>query len=153
MSLSKETIDRLKAQLLTSGLSQKDQPLFQIINTLIDAVRQAFGEIATVTGSSSGGGGGIAGQSFVTTNDDTGTLPNSFQIMAGNGIQFNRVGNRLIVSAVIPFARDGEDGERGPIGPPGPQGIQGLIGLMGPRGRDGESEITVIMNSGTTLIP
>lgn len=35
-------LDRLKSQLLTSGLSQKDQPLYQVINQLIDAVRQSI---------------------------------------------------------------------------------------------------------------
>jgi len=35
-------LDRLKSQLLTSGLQEKNQALFQIINQLVDAVKQNF---------------------------------------------------------------------------------------------------------------
>lgn len=48
-------LDRLKVTLLKSGLQQKDQPLFQVINTLIDYLRKSFGivqtDIADVSGS------------------------------------------------------------------------------------------------------
>lgn len=39
---SQPPFDRLKSQLLTSGLSQQNQPLFQVINQLIDAMRQSI---------------------------------------------------------------------------------------------------------------
>src|SRR5258708_372918 len=39
MGLDNASIDRLKAQLLTSGLQEKNQALFQIINQLIDSQR------------------------------------------------------------------------------------------------------------------
>lgn len=35
-------LDRLKSQLLTSGIQQQNQPLYQVINQLIDALRQAI---------------------------------------------------------------------------------------------------------------
>jgi hypothetical protein len=59
MALTAETIDRLKAQLLTSGLSQQNQPLFQVINLLIDAVRQSLSGVVALT--SSGGAAGPQG--------------------------------------------------------------------------------------------
>jgi hypothetical protein len=57
-------LDRLKAQLLTSGLSEQNQALFQIINQLIDALRQSTTEITTIieTVSAAGSPGGSNGQ-------------------------------------------------------------------------------------------
>lgn len=49
MPLDNVTIDRLKSQLLTSGLSLKDQPLFQIINQLIDSQRQVINSVNDTT--------------------------------------------------------------------------------------------------------
>lgn len=145
MSLTAETIDRLKSQLLTSGLSQRDQPLFQIINLLIDAARQSFTEINQVTGGGGGGGGGALGATYLTTNVETGILPNSRQLIAGVGIQFNdSPGGRRVISAVLPLVLDGENGKDGEPGPPGINGIpgsagaQGLQGIPGPPGEDAE---------------
>lgn len=131
--LTAETIDRLKAQLLTSGLSQRDQPLFQVINLLIDAARQSFVNFESISGSGGGGGGGGSlGATFLTKNNETPILPNSLQVIAGAGIQFNDAGNRRVISTAIPFGMDsGESEEDGPQGPPGLQGIQGLTGPAG----------------------
>lgn len=38
-------LDRLKAQLQTSNLSQTNQPLFQVINQLIDSVKQGINQV------------------------------------------------------------------------------------------------------------
>lgn len=51
--------DRLKSQLLTSGLQQKDPALYQIINSLIDIIRAANLEITSVAASSGGTDTGI----------------------------------------------------------------------------------------------
>lgn len=83
-------LDRLKAQLLTSGISQKNQPLFQVINQLIDAVRQGFGDITGATGISGGGSGGLSNTlSFITSGYEAAPLPNSKQILEGNYIHFD----------------------------------------------------------------
>ena len=49
----------LKSQLLTSGLSGKDQPLFQIINQLIQYLQDLGIDVADLASSSSSGGSGI----------------------------------------------------------------------------------------------
>lgn len=136
--ITAETIDRLKAQLLTSGIQQKDQPLFQVINLLIDAVRQSLSGVQFLTG---GGGspGGLSGATYLTENIETPTLPNSRQVLAGAGIQFNDSPNgRRVISAAIPFGM-GSDGE-GEDGPPGPPGMQGANGLPGPQGTNAVSQ-------------
>lgn len=136
MAITAEAIKRLKAQLLTSGVRQRDQALFQVVDQLIDAVTQSITGVQTLTGGGGGGGGGILAQTFTTVNNDQATLPNSRQLWPGQGINFNNQGQKLVIDAVIPFPRDGEDGEMGMIGPPGIQGIMGPIGPMGPPGFD-----------------
>ena len=51
-------VDRLKSQLITSGLQGKDPALFQIINTLIDFVRQ--GQVVTTEIVAASGGSVLA---------------------------------------------------------------------------------------------
>ena len=130
--LTPETVDRLKAQLLTSGLSQQNSALFQVINLLIDAVRQALFNSQQVTGGSSGGGG-ILGATYLTENNETGSLPNSRKVIAGAGIQFNDSPNGIrVISTAIPFGMDsGGEGEDGPPGPPGRDGATGAPGVPG----------------------
>lgn len=64
-------IDRLKAQLQLSGLSQKDQPLFQIINTLIDVMRGIEATVNSI--SSSSGSAGVHPEWSVLTNGNVAT--------------------------------------------------------------------------------
>lgn len=120
-------LDRLKSQLLTSGLQQKDQPLYQVINQLIEFVRQSINEnqaaIDAITG-----GGALPTQSFVTTENELAGLPFSRRIVAGAGIGFNNDGQRLVISGAVPWGFDGEDGEPGFPGVIGPRGLTGPIG-------------------------
>lgn len=134
MALSPQTIVRLKSQLLTSGVSQKNNPLFQIIDQLIDALRDVMADTATITGTSGGGGGGgITGATYLTEGNETGSLPNSLQVIPGAGIQFNDAyPNRRVISTAIPIGGDG--GEDGQDGPPGPPGLPGVAGAIGPAG-------------------
>lgn len=128
--MADNTIDRLKAQLLKSGLQVKDQILYQIINQLIDAVSATNKSLATATGSS--GGGGTLSQSFLTKNLDQASLPNSRRLYPGAGIQLNDQGDNLVISTAIPFGLDG--GGEGEDGPPGPPGRDGVAGAAGPAG-------------------
>lgn len=95
-------VDRLKAQLLGSGLQQQNFPLYQVINQLIDALRQTIAVTDAVLGISSGGGGtGILNQSFVTVEDDSGVLPNSRIITAGDNITLEDSGGEITINANI----------------------------------------------------
>lgn len=130
------TLDRLKSQLLTSGLQQENSALFQIINQLVDFLRNEM--VATDNLISGGGGGGIGllAATYLTKNKEGG-LPNSLQTLPGAGIQFNDSMGRRIISTAIPFGLDGEQGEIGFDGFPGIQGIQGLTGVIGINGAPG----------------
>jgi hypothetical protein len=137
MSISADTVDRLKAQLLTSGLSQQNQPLFQVINLLIDAVREAFNAGTVVTGGGSGGGSGLVNASYITQLPEGG-LPNSRQLIAGSGINIVHTPNgRTVVHSAIPYFAD--SGGEGEDGPPGPPGLPGAAGPVGPAGSNAVS--------------
>lgn len=135
MAIKPEVIDRLKAQLLTSGIQQQNQPLFQVINQLIDAVRSA-----TVTATETAAGSGVSfGQSFITEGNELGSLPNSRQLVAGAGIELNPApAGRMVISTAIPFGMD--SGGEGEDGPPGPPGRDGAIGPVGPAGSNAISQ-------------
>lgn len=136
------SLDRLKSQLLTSGLQQENFALYQVINQLIDFLRNEMTATqATISGGSGGGGGGgvgLIGATYLTKNKEVG-LPNALQEVAGEGIQFNDVGGKRIISTAIPFGMDGGGGE-GEDGPPGPPGARGIDGIPG---RDGIQFIPV----------
>lgn len=79
-------LDRLKANLLTSGLQIKDKALFQVIDQLIQSVREHVGQINATVGS---GSNALSTKSFITKNDEAGTLPNSIQLLAGDNVSFD----------------------------------------------------------------
>jgi Collagen triple helix repeat (20 copies) len=137
VALTAETIDRLKAQLLTSGLSQKNQPLYQVINTLIDAVRQSLVGVQNITGTGGGSGSGLANATYLTEIPEGG-LPQSRQLIAGQGITIQHTPTgRTVIHSAIPLGGDG--GEGGEDGPPGPPGRDGIAGPAGPTGSSGQS--------------
>lgn len=91
-------LDRLKANLLTSGLHRKDQPLFQVINQLIEAFKNLITLVNA--GGGSGGAGGSALLQYLTSDDETGSLPNSRELLAGIGISFDdSVANERTINA------------------------------------------------------
>ncbi len=148
-------LDRLKSQLLTSGLQQDNFALYQVINQLIDYLR---GEItatqATISGGSGGGGGGgLLGATYLTK-DIEGGLPNSLQVLPGAGIQFNDAAGKRVISAVIPFGMDsGGEGEDGSPGPPGVAGAPGPTGPSGSPGADGVSILAIDGEDGEDGLP
>ena len=78
---------RLYSALLNTGLQIKDNPLYQVIYQLINAVSKLT---VAVFGSVSGSGsGGLATQSYITVNNDSATLPNSRQLLAGLNVTFD----------------------------------------------------------------
>lgn len=141
MAIEVKSLDRLKFQLLVSGIQQSNQPLYQVIVQLINTLRQVVDE--TNTEISGGGSGSVSGGSYVTIEDEQATLPNSKQISAGNGISFNINGKKIIINASMlqeldAFDNDIEPGLPGPPGSIGLQGIQGIQGIPGLDGLDGE---------------
>lgn len=130
MALTMPDLDRLKSQLLTTGLQQKDFPLYQVIDQLIAALRQTINVVDDAL-PSSGGGGSAFGQSFATIANEKATLPSSRRLVAGPGISFNDNFNNLIISGAPIPGSDGIEGDEGPMGVPG---IQGPVGPAGPSG-------------------
>lgn len=101
-------LGKLQATLLTSGLQQTNQPLFQVINQLIQAVIDASS--ATVEAVASGGGSGItADETFLTVDDELATLPQSSRLIAGDNVSFDTsVFGELRLDVTIPPTTDVE---------------------------------------------
>jgi hypothetical protein len=125
-------LDRLKSQLLVSGIQQRDNALYQVINQLIGYVRQLIDETEGAINDITGGGGVNLGQTFVTTENELASLPSSRRIVPGSGINIHNDTQRLIIGASLIPGIDGEDGNDGLPGPQGPIGLQGIQGLPGP---------------------
>lgn len=127
-------ISKLKATLLTSGLQQKNSALYQVIDQLILFLQQLGNFVDNSIGPASGSSGSLAGPTYLTQNNETGSLPNSRQLMAGAGIELNPAPNgRMVIMTALPILMDsgGEGGEDGPPGPPGAAGINGAPGPAG----------------------
>lgn len=123
------SIDRLKSQLLKSGLQSKDQVLFQIINQLIDAVSSNTSSLSSTLAGGGSGGAASSAATYITEDIEAG-LPNSRQIIAGSGINIQHTPNgRTVIHSAIPLT-DSSGGE-GEDGPPGPPGKDGKIGPQG----------------------
>lgn len=97
MAIRADKIDRLKSQLQTSGISQQNNPLFQVINQLIDAVKELIKESNSNSGSSTTVIENIINQTNVFSGEDG--LPGEDGMVG----------------------RDGKDGPIGPTGATGPQ--------------------------------
>lgn len=102
-------LDRLKSALMTSGLSQKDPPLFQVINGLIDYIRQ--NTLATNEMIASGGSSYVPGPATAIdelTGDvvavGPGVVPATIQAkaVAYSKIQDTILANVLLGRAVTP---------------------------------------------------
>lgn len=93
-------LDRLQSQLLLSGLQQKDQPLFQVITQLIAAIKALEAEIIANIGSSVAV---VSDLEFLTSADNSAQLPNSRELLAGDGINFDDVTpNERTISVELP---------------------------------------------------
>lgn len=79
-------LDRLKSQLLTSGLQNRDQPLWQVIDQLIAFAKLLQQELEGRINSTSGA---ISNATFLTVNNESATFPGSRQLLAGTGISFD----------------------------------------------------------------
>ena len=128
-------LDRLKTILVQSDLQRTNNPLYQVIWNLLEAVRAIQNNVTVISGGG-GGGGGLANQSFITKDNDQATLPFSRQITAGTNIRLQDTGQKLVIHANVPIGGgDSEGGEGG--GEAGPPGINGVAGATGPSGATG----------------
>ncbi len=82
-----ERLNKLQATLLTSGLQQKDQPLFQVISQLIKALLDSNVGVINVTGGS--GGGSLSNQPYLTHQNVLASLPQSRQLLSGDNVIFD----------------------------------------------------------------
>lgn len=79
-------LDRLQSQLLTSGLQNKDQPLYQVISQLILFARRLQQELeARIAGTA----GSLSDATFLTVNSEIALFPSSRQLLAGTGVTFD----------------------------------------------------------------
>lgn len=84
-------LDRLKANLLTSGIQQKNSALYQVINQLIIALRDLRAETVGLNSSSSETSliNSLIEATYLTDSDESSFLINSRQLLAGTGILFD----------------------------------------------------------------
>jgi len=95
-------LDKLKGILLRSDLQQTNQPLWQVINQLIDYLKASNIDLNQQIsgGGGGGGGGGLANQTYLTHTNASADLPNSRQLLAGTGITFDdSVANERTINA------------------------------------------------------
>ncbi len=92
-------ISRLKTWLGDTGLREKNFPLYQLLNALIDAQRESEQVAAIVDGGGSGGGS-IVNATYLTTANELALFPSSRRLLAGSGITFtDGPGTRTIDAA------------------------------------------------------
>ena len=84
----KDQLNRLRSTLLKTNLQQTNQPLFQVINTLIDSLFASINTAAAAS-SGSGGGGALSDQPYLTSSNALVALPFSRQLIAGTNISFD----------------------------------------------------------------
>lgn len=90
-------LSRLKSLLLQTGLAQSNNVLFQFLNQILTAVSDLFAlvnaRITTIANNS-----GPVGADYLTWSNETPTLPNSRQLLAGDNVTFDDsvVGKRTI---------------------------------------------------------
>lgn len=89
--MAETKLDRLKANLATSDVAKKDQPLFQVISQLIDYLNsntQQLSEVVEIV-SPAGGGGSVVDKTYLTESDETDILTSSRMVVAGERIIFD----------------------------------------------------------------
>lgn len=79
-------LDRLQTTLLKSGLQQKDQPLYQVINQLLQAVREFQDLILAQADESTNI---LSTGLFLTHAPDLAALPASRVLLAGTDVSFD----------------------------------------------------------------
>lgn len=96
-------LTKLQSVLLISNIQKDNQPLYQVINQLIQALSESLGLIVIDIEDASGGGTVGGNETFLTVGDELVTLPNSSQIVAGDNMSFDTsVIGQLRLDVTIP---------------------------------------------------
>ena len=95
---------------LKSTLAQSrsvDNSLYQVVQELIERLTSAQAAVSTTTiidGGGPGGGGASDAATYITTDNETATLPNSVQLLTRYGINFDTsVPNKLTVDLDLEY--------------------------------------------------
>ena len=80
-------LGKLQSILLQSNLQQTNQPLYQVINQLIQAIIDSNVGVVEITGG--GGGGPLSNQPYLTHQNAQVALPQSRQLLAGDNVTFD----------------------------------------------------------------
>lgn len=87
--MANANLQRLITTLNTSGLQQSNQPLYQVIKQLINFVLTFEQSTTTVTTSTGSSAAALYTKTYLTSTDETGTLPNSRELLAGTNVTFD----------------------------------------------------------------
>lgn len=140
-------LGKLKSTLLTSGIQQTNQPLYQIINQLIQAIIDSASDVLVISENidptpGAQGAAGPIGPPGLDGQDGQDGYDGVIGSAGAQGIPGTRGPAGTAVQGLTgEDGEDGLDGFPGPIGPTGSQGLQGLRGLQGipgPQGLDAE---------------
>jgi len=82
-------LDRLLTTLNVSGIQTSNPPLYQVISQLLNAVRAFQNATNTSIAGNSTDITALEGRTYLTVEDETVVLPNSRQLLAGDGIEFD----------------------------------------------------------------
>lgn len=81
-------LGKLQSTLLTSGLQQSNQPLYQVISQLIRAIIDSAEDTIAITGVVSGSIPSLD-KTFLTVGNEQASMPQSSQLIAGTNISFD----------------------------------------------------------------
>lgn len=142
MALDSISLDRLKNQLLTSGLQQRDPPLYQVVNQLIDVTKKLQSEITNNIATINNTINNITNNIVIDSHSKMGLLIDNTDNYDQTGFQNLIPGPRGFNGTNGINGLPGLDGENGLDsfipGPKGNDGPTGLRGLIGPPGLDAE---------------
>lgn len=97
-------LDRLESQLLKTGLAKDNPSLFQVIDTIIKAIKQFEGNVTTqITTITGGTTSSLVDKTFIVDTTEP-TLINSKRLVAGTNISFiEGIGTKTIVASAAAF--------------------------------------------------
>ena len=87
--MANANLQRLITTLNSSGLQQSNNPLYQVIKQLINFLLTFEQSSTTATSSAGSSAAALYLKTYLTATDETGTLPNSRELLAGTNVTFD----------------------------------------------------------------